>query len=303
MLPSSKIRVGVLRGGPSGAYQDSLKTGAYVLSLLRDMPETYEPLDIFISKGGEWHTSGLPAEPHNILTHTDVVWNALHGHYGEDGQVQQILQSLQLPYTGSSTIPSVFSHNKEIAKNLYRQHGLLTPSSLLLSAEDAGEEQLIEIFRTFIHPVIVKPTTGVKALGVRIARTFHELKDAVKKTFAHSPKIMIEEYIRGSVSSCAVIENAKGERFYALVPTGRHAIHFNKEIEEMAKSAHQVLGQRHFSSSDFMITPKGKIYILETNSVPLLHEDSLLHHSLHATGWKPQDFADHYLKLALNKVD
>lgn len=300
---SSKTRVAVLRGGPSGAYDDSLKTGAYVLSLLREMPEAYEPIDIFISRDGEWHSGGLVEEPHKILSKTDVVWNALHGHYGEDGQVQKILENLQIPFTGSSTVASLFSHNKELAKELYRKHSLLTPESAILNEKDFTDAELIRIFQSYIHPVIVKPTTGVRALGVRIAHTFQDLKDAVTKAFAHSPKVLVEEYVRGKVSTCTVLERAKGERLYALVPSGRQGVDINKKIEEMAKRAHEVLSQRHYSSSDFIITPKGKIYILETNSVPVFHEDAPIHYSLAATGWRPKDFADHCLKLALNQLD
>lgn len=297
----SKIKVGVLRGGPSHAYDDSLKTGGYVLSLLREMPETYEPLDIFVSKDGEWHYAGLVEDPHKILSRTDVVWNAMHGPYGEDGQVQRLLESLQVPFIGSSTLSSSLSFNKEMSKGLYQKHSLLTPEFAVVSQEDMSDERLIEIFRNLMHPVIVKPSNGARALGVRIAHSFQELKDAVKKTFAHSPKALVEEYVRGSVSTCTVIENAKGERYYALVPTGRQTVETNKKIESMARKAHEILNQRHYSSSDFVITPRGKVYILETNSVPVFHEDSRLHHALRSTGWRTADFADHCLKLVIEK--
>src|SRR5688500_17488429 len=113
----SRIKVAVLRGGPSGAYQDSLRTGSYVLSLLREMPEQYEPFDVFISRDGEWHRAGLVDEPHRILARADLVWNALHGDYGESGEVQKVLQDLQLPFTGSGMAASAFAHNKEMAKH------------------------------------------------------------------------------------------------------------------------------------------------------------------------------------------
>src|SRR3989338_8578504 len=101
MSLSSKIKVAVLRGGHSLGYSTSLKTGEHVLSTLREMPETYEPIDIFISIGGEWHCGGLVEEPHRALRHVDVVWNGLHGSYGEDGQVQRLLESMGVPFTGS----------------------------------------------------------------------------------------------------------------------------------------------------------------------------------------------------------
>ncbi len=303
MSSSSKIRVAVLRGGPSPAYEDSLKTGDYVLSLLRGMPEKYDPIDIFISRDGAWHYDGVSNDPHQILRDVDAVWNGLHGSYGEDGGVQQLLHGLQKPFTGSGITASAFAHNKDLSKRLYERHSLLTPAHAILSKDNFSDEELIRIFRNYLHPVIVKPATGVRALGVRMAYTFQELKDAVKKTFEHSSKVMVEEYVKGTISTCAVVEHGKGERLYTLIPTGRHSIEINKKIEEIAKLVHEVLGQRHYSSSDFIITASGKIYILETNSLPILHENSPLYHSLLATGWQPQDFCDHCLKLALNKFE
>ncbi len=302
-IGSGRIKVGVLRGGPSVAYDDSLKTGSYVLSLLRERPEEYEPLDIFISRDGEWHQGGLVVDPHKVARQTDVIWNALHGQYGEDGEVQKLLEALQIPFTGSGALAAALAHNKHIAKGLYSRHAFNTPAFHLIDHGNFHDDQLIEIFQTYMHPVIVKPAIGVRALGVRLAHSFHELKDAVSRTLEHSPKVLVEEYIRGSVSSCTVIERAKGEALYTLLPTGNHAPAVNREIEETARRVHTFLGQRHYSTSDFIVTPKQKIYILETNSLPVLHEDSLLNHSLKNTGWRPTDFADHCLKLALNRVE
>ncbi len=299
MSLSSKIKVAVLRGGPSNEYNVSLKTGEHILSTLREMPDVYEPVDIFISRDGEWHSGGLVEEPHRALRYTDVVWNALHGSYGEDGQVQKVLESLRISFTGSSAVASAFSMNKEITKRFYRQHSLLTPAHELITKDNLSEDRLVAIFRNYLHPVIVKPANASGSLGVRKARTFHELKQAIKETFNYSPKVLVEEFIKGEEASCFVTEEAKGEKFYALLPTGRLSVAENKSVEEMAKKAHEVLGLRHYSGSDFIITPKKKIYILETNSLPALHESSLMHSSLKATGWRPREFVDHVLGLAM----
>ncbi|MDO8589957.1 MAG: ATP-grasp domain-containing protein [bacterium] len=300
---SSKIRVAVLRGGPSSDYSASLQTGAHILSALRETPETYEPVDIFISKDGEWHRGGLVHEPHRALEHTDVVWNALHGSYGEDGQVQRILDGLQVPFTGSGALASTLAMNKELSKRLYQEHSLLTPVHELITEDNLNEDQLINIFRTYLHPVIVKPANASGSLGVSLAHTFDELKQSIKKVFTYSPRALVEEFVKGGEVSCAVINDAKGERIYALIPSSKADFELNveenKRIEQMAKRAHEVLGLRHYSSSDFIVTPKRKIYILETNSLPALHKDSLTHRSLEATGWHPRDFVDHVLKLAL----
>lgn len=300
---SSKVRVAVVRGGPSTEYEASLKTGEHILSVLREMSDSYEPMDVFISKDGEWHREGLVEEPHRALRYVNVVWNALHGQYGEDGQVQRVLESLQIPFTGSTAVASALATNKELAKHLYREHSLPTPAHELVTEEDLNEDRLIAIFRNYLSPVIIKPANASGSLGVHLAHTFQEIKHAIKETFKHSPRILVEEFIKGDEVTCVVIDKAKGEPLYALLPSAKSKFKLkteeNRQIEEMAKQAHQVLGMRHYSGSDFIITPKKKIYILETNSLPSLHKDSLVHSSLQATGWRSRDFVDHVLKLVI----
>lgn len=321
----SKVRVAVLRGGPSHEYDVSLKTGEHVLSLLRSMPDAYEPLDIFISKDGQWHLNGIVHTPSGALRHVDAVFNALHGSYGEDGQVQQVLENLKVPYTGSGAVASVLAMNKDMTKKVYLDHGLLTPRHEVL-VETATPDQLVTIFRTFVHPVVVKPADNGSSIGMKIAHTFHELEEAVKHAFQHSRKVLVEEFIRGKEATCGVVENARGERFYALLPVeikkSGHIFDYEskysgetlglcpgtfhkshaREVEEMAKRAHEALGLSHYSRSDFIISPSGKVYILETNSLPGFTEHCPLPKSLLAVGWQPKDFIDHLLKLALDKA-
>lgn len=304
----AKINVAVLRGGPSHGYYDSLKTGAYVLNQLGIMAEKYKPHDIFISKDNEWHKSGIVGEPQHLLKGVDVVWNALHGEYGESGDVQRLLESLRIPYTGSTPISSALAHNKDIAKDFYNKHLLLTPNHDVLSIHDATDFHLVKLFQSRMFPVIVKPTTGVRAAGIHIAKSFHELKEALKAVFSISSKALVEDYIPGTVASCMVLEKARGKDIYTFLPehleTDRRRIRptseQNRKMEEMAERAHHILGLRHYSSSDFIITPNDKIFILETNSHPVIHEESLAHLSLEKTGWNPKDFTDHLIDLALN---
>ena len=298
---SPQTRVAVIRGGQSTGYETSLKTGGHILSTLREMPESYDPIDIFISQDGEWHYGGLVQEPHELLRHADVVWNALHGSYGEDGKVQRLLESLQIPFTGSSSVASALSMDKDMAKRIYRQHSFLVPAHELITRKNWDDRKLVAIFRNYLPPVVVKPANGIHSFGVRLAHDFSGLKEIVDETFRYSPRLLVEEFIKGDDVSCTVIEDAKGERIYALLPSSAAKLKMeeNKEIEEIAKRAHAALGLRHYSSSDFIITPKRKIYILETNSLPVLHENSLVHKSLRATGWRSRDFVDHIIKLAL----
>ncbi|KND49011.1 MAG: D-alanine-D-alanine ligase [Parcubacteria bacterium C7867-005] len=321
---SNKIRVAVLRGGPSPDYDASLQTGEHVLKILRDKPEYYHPVDIFISKEGDWHKSGMKVEPHKSLEHVDVVWNALHGAYGEDGNVQKILSSLHIPFTGSSTISSAISTNKDMSKRVYEIHGLFTPRHELITAEDEVEK-LVHVFRNYLHPLVVKPATAESMRGIRLAYTFDELVKAVDEALEFSDRVLVEEFVRGKEAACSVIENAHGEELYALIPveirtpeknkrpdydkkfsTAREHLsensftaNENRSLEYVAKKAHQALGLRHYSRSDLILTPQGKIYVLETSSQPSFGVDSSLPKSLDLSGWSSEGFLEHVLNLAL----
>jgi D-alanine-D-alanine ligase len=317
------MQIGVLRGGPSAEYDVSLKTGEYALSLLRQMPDKYKPVDILISKEGDWYVAGTKKKPKDALKHIDVVFNALHGAYGEDGGVQKILSALRIPYTGSKAFGAALSMNKDLAKEAYVLNDLLTPRHTLLYG-NVSLDNLIHVFRTYLPPVIVKPSNSGSSVGIKLAHTFEELKEVVALALKHSDKVMVEEFIKGKEGTCGVVENARGEKLYALIPVeiqkpkgknifdydskysgktteicpGTFSAEENKKIEYMAKRAHEVLGLRHYSRSDFIITPKGRVYILETNSLPGLTQESLLPKSLKAVGWKPQEFVEHLITQA-----
>jgi len=263
------------------------------------MPDIYEPVDIFISKEGTWHHGGLKMTPQKALLHTDVVWNAMHGAYGENGRVQKILQNLQVPFTGSLAVPSALTMNKNMTKEIFVRHGLLIPKHETIFEANFNDEIVGIIFRKYLQPVIIKPVDSGSSIGMSIAHGVKEIKEAMKKAFNFSQKVLVEEYIKGKPVSCGIIDNARGEKVYALMPMGEKNIVQNKDIERMAKKAHEILELRHYSQSDFIISPKGKIYILETDSQPVFHDNSVFHKSLRATGWQPKDFVHHVIQLTL----
>jgi len=215
----------------------------------------------------------------------------------KDGQVQRELEKLKIPFTGSSSLSSALAINKDMAKKIFIEHSILVPKHEVLVESDFSDEKLIYIFQNYLHPVIIKPSRGSGGIGVTLAKSFNELKEKVKNIFKHSPKAIVEEYIKGKDATCAVVENARGEKMYALIPDGDLSAAHKKEVERLTKLSHQILGLRHYSSSDFVVTPKGKIYLIETNAQPKFHPESSLHQSLHAVGWHPRDFVDHVLSL------
>lgn len=321
---SPHLRIGVLRGGPSPEYDVSLKSGGKVLEILS---ETHRPLDIFISRDGVWHMNGLPRKPERVLSHVDVVFNALHGAYGEDGKVQQILDYHAIPFTGAGTLASAMGMNKIFSKELFKKYGIKTPDYEIIEANKSIKEKIENVCDKFVMPVVVKPSTAGSSVGVVIAYTFLEIMEAVLKAFRYSDTVLIEEYIKGKEATCGVIEDFRGEDLYALLPVeirpkvssffdyqskydnnateeicpGRFFEDEKSMIEKYAKEAHKALGLRHYSRSDFIVTSRGKVYILETNTLPGMTENSLLPKSLKAVGVPLKDFIHHILKLALNK--
>lgn len=317
-----KIRVGVLRGGPSDEYDVSLKTGARVLEHL---PQSYAPLDIFISRDGAWHFGGVVRPPEKILSQVDVIFNALHGAYGEDGKVQALLERFGVPFTGSLSFPSSLSMHKGLSKKIFEQHSIKTPVSVVIRPKDATARRVVELFQSFPQPAIIKPVSGGSSVGITIAKDFRSFEQGIEEAFRRSGGAILEEYIRGQEASCAVVGNASGG-LYSLLPVeivsssekdffdyeskyeleSEHAIpgNFSSEIknsiQNIALVAHNALGLRHYSQSDFIITPNRGIYLIEVNSLPGLTDKSLLPKSLSALGVSFADFLDHTLTLALN---
>lgn len=318
-----RTRVAVLRGGPSSEYDVSLQSGSAVL---RHLPEDYQGIDVFIDKNGVWHLSGLSASPYQALKNVDVVWNALHGEYGEDGKVQQELQVMGIPYTGPSALSATISMNKLLSKEYFKRVGLYVPEATVLSVSDDFDEQLFDIFKRAVLPVVVKPVGAGSSLGVSIARSLEEIEKGVRKAFAYSPRVLVEEYIKGREATVAVVENMRGDDLYALAPIeiiptkesffdydekykgralevspGNFSDNDSRALQEMAKAAHQALGLRHYSRSDFIVSPGRGIYILETNSLPGLTGGSLVPKGLATANISMGDFIKHIISLALER--
>lgn len=318
-----RTRVAVLRGGPSYEYDVSLQSGSAVL---RHLPEDFHGIDVFIDKNGVWHRSGLKVSPYQALKNVDVVWNALHGEYGEDGKVQQELQVMGIPYTGPSALSAALSMNKLLSKEYFKKVGLHVPEAVELYVSSDFDEQLFDIFKRATLPVVVKPASAGSSLGVTVARSLDEIEKGVRKAFGYSSKILVEEYIPGTEATVAVIEGMRGEDLYALapieiIPTAESFFDYDEKYKgqaleispgnfvesdmwalmEMAKAAHQVLGLRHYSRSDFIVSPGRGIYILETNSLPGLTEGSLVPKGLNTANTSMPEFIKHIISLALER--
>ena len=322
-IRTRKLKVGVMRGGPSSEYDVSLKTGSNVMKTLRDR---HEVRDIFIDRQGRWHIDGIERTPERILPHVDVIFNAMHGTYGEDGQVQKILESHKVPYTGSNALASALGMNKWFSKKYFRDHGLHTPRGLLFRPHSYDDRLLDSVLEDFRGAVVVKPVSAGSSIGVSLARDPHSFAQALDQAFQYSPDALAEEYLAGREATCGVVEGSRPGELYALPPVeirntssekdiwgyeakyadelhelvcpGNFSAQEKHALEDMAVRAHKALGLRHYSRSDFMVTPQG-IYILETNTLPGITSASLFPKALSAVGVHLHEFLDHVLELAI----
>lgn len=317
----SSIRVGVLRGGISSEHEVSLKTGE---SVLNNMPGKYSVKDIFINKEGDWHLDGKPAYHERVFRNIDVIFNALHGEYGEDGKVQGLLEAYNMPYTGSGVISSSVGMNKILARRAFKKAGLKIPRGMELSSEEGLLGAAEKIFRDIAPPWVIKYPSGGSSVGIFIARAFDDLTNALESGFSMGNKILAEEYISGREATCGIIDDFRNEKYYALpvieiIPPSRSGffsydakyggetkelcpsnfdLSVKKEIEAMTKLAHTSIWARHYSRSDFIVSKKG-IYILEINTLPGLTQESLLPKAVNAVGSSYGELLEHLINLAL----
>ena len=320
-----KKRVAVLRGGPSSEYEVSLKTGA---SVLKYLPEKYEGIDLLIDKEGIWHIGGVPIHPKDLLSKADVVFNAMHGEYGEDGKVQKILERFNIPFTGSGSLASALGMNKALSKEIFKKHGIKTAAYKTFDKKEYSPTLAVEIFKTFPQPSVVKPLSAGSSVGVSIVRSVADMKEAMEKAFSVGEKIIIEEFIQGKEATCGVLENFRGKKFYSLIPIeivpqkdqkfydyeakysetkgadhicpGTFTKKESEEIEKLAIEIHKAIGARHYSRSDFIVNSKRGIYALEINTLPGMTAQSLLPDEIRAVGSTFGELLEHLIELALH---
>ena len=314
--------VGVLRGGPSREHEVSLKTGAAMLAGLPD--ERYNTRDIYIDRQGVWHDRGRATAPDRVLRQVDVVLIGLHGEYGEDGEVQKLLERFGVPYVGSDPLGSFLAMHKILSKVRARDAGLLVPDFRYVEKVSDTVAVAQDVIRSFHQPVVVKPVSWGSSVGVSIVGGYTHVLAAMQKLFKDgAPGVLVEELIRGREATAGVVEGLRGETLYALpiveiIPPDkdfysydakysgdtRHACPGNflrtitEDLQLAAKTMHRALGQRHYSRSDFIVGPKG-VYYLETNSLPGLTKESNVPIASSAIGLSFSEFLSHLISLAL----
>ena len=295
--------------------------------MLANLPEErFVGRDIYIDREGKWHDRGRPTTPSRALRQIDVALVGLHGEYGEGGEIQRLLGCFGIPYAGTTSFGSYFAMHKLLSKTRAQEIGLLVPKFRYVERKTDCEAVVREVIRTFSQPVVVKPVGWGSSIGVSIVGGYAPIFAAIEQLMATGAAgVLVEEYVRGREATVGIIEKFRGETLYAL-PTveilspygdflsyemkysgmtrercpGNFSRTVTEELQSAAKAIHRTLGLRHYSRSDFILTPRGAYY-LETNALPALANESLLPKSLAAVGISFPDFLSHLVDLALRR--
>ena len=272
----------IISGGVSKEREISLQTGNQVAKELK--------------KNG--YKIKICEPDHNLFNLTkaykpNIIFNALHGQYGEDGYIQSILENIGIPYTHSGVIASAKAMDKEISKKIFIKHNILTPSYIKYSYDEPYSKLNAKIKKKLNYPVVIKPINEGSSVNVYICHQ-NILKNRLQKLKSYK-EILIEKFIPGREIQAAILGKKKlgaielkpKRKFYDyeakynskaktehVIPVDLTKKKFN-ELMGISLKAHNLLGCRGVTRSDFKYY-KGKFYLLETNTQPGMTKLSLV---------------------------
>ena len=296
----------ILEGGLSGERKISFLTGSACYRALKKKGYKVKKLD----------AKGYFVDKLKKLK-PKLVFNALHGRYGEDGFVQGILESLKIPYTHSGVLSSSLAMDKELSRILFNKNKIKTPKYFLLERDHKENLKRKMKSKNIKFPIVIKPINEGSSLGVYICKNKIQFNKNYNKLKNEYDRIIVEEYIPGKEIQVAVMGN-KALGAIELVPSRefydykakysskaktKHimpASLLRKQYEEvlfLASKAHKVLGCRSITRSDFRFF-KNKFYLLETNTQPGMTKLSLVPEIAHYCGIRFENLIDWMVKDA-----
>lgn len=275
---TKQTKIGILLGGSSSEKKISMLTGKSVFNALKRLG--YNVVKVEVDKT-------LPFKLREMQI--EVVFNALHGTYGEDGIVQGLLELMGIPYTGSGITASAIAMDKILTKHLMTSAGILTPQYVELSKPVSYSELLKE--SSINLPYIVKPAREGSSIGISKVSVPEELTEALSKAFKYGNRVLVEKFIEGKDITVAIFDDmvlgsmeinisgnkeksfldyeakyTEGIEVFSIPPSLQQDI--IKTVEEAALDAHQLLGCSFYSRVDFKVATAGRPYLLEVNTLP-----------------------------------
>lgn len=308
-MPLTKLRIGVLMGGRSSEREVSLRTGQAVYRALLRRGYRAVAIDVNGSLLRQLQAKRV-----------EMAFLALHGPGGEDGTIQGLLETIGMPYTGSGVRASAMAMHKVTAKTLLACHGIPVPDGIVVRKGVAASKPA-----RLKWPVIVKPAAEGSTIGISIVRKASEWRAALRRAHAHDCEAVVEAYIPGHEVTVSVLRGMRGARalptieivapggFYdyaAKYTKGRSRYlcpaplpaRVNRQVTELAVRACDILGCDGAARVDFRVTPRGKPYVLEVNTIPGMTETSLLPMAAAKAGMDYDTLTERILESALRRA-
>jgi D-alanine-D-alanine ligase len=342
----NKLTVAVICGGPSSEHEVSCVSGGGVLKGLDK--KSFTPILIGITKAGKWVAleENYPLAIHNKIMPTiedngtkvelaqgglvingsfvkiDCVFSILHGEFGEDGKIQQLLEEAHIPYVGSGVKASADAMDKALAKELFSAAGLTVAPGIVLRKSDPHPDA-----NSLSYPVFVKPSSGGSSRGTHKVKSANNLSAAINDAFLYDSKVLIETAINGREIECAVLErdgtsyaSVVGEivvnpqfEFYdfeAKYLDDATTVKIPADIPEADAQAIQIAAMQAFDAigcaglarCDFFYTNENQIIINEINTLPGFTGTSVYPKLWQATGVTYSDLITALIDSAINKA-
>ena len=287
MLNGKKIAV--LMGGPGSEREVSLASGKAVLKALLGLGLDAVAVDVTTT-----HVD-LPEG-------TDLAFNVIHGTFGEDGQLQDALEALGVPYTGAGSKSSRIAFDKNLAKERFIAAGVPTPLSEIVDLS-AGS-----MISTYVEPpLVIKPPREGSSVGIQIVRSSEQLDAAMQKAAASYDEVLIESFIEGMELTVGILDGAALPIVHIAPPGGVYDmaskypwlsgsqgseyfcpadldLETTMAVQAAAVAAHRSLGVEIYSRVDVLLDSQNRPYVLEANTIPGMTETSLLPKAAAATG-------------------
>ena len=275
------LHLAVLMGGPGSEREVSLRSGTAVARAFRGAGYRVSEVDV---KGPDFELPGG----------TDLCVNMIHGTFGEDGQIQAILDQRGVAYTGEGEAASHIAFDKLASKELFVRSGVPTPRSEVIAP---GAKPTLPL------PIVVKAPREGSSVGVHLVREAGQLEAALADCANLDREILIEELVEGRELTVGVV----GDRALAVVEIRPHEGFYDyahkytkgaseyfcpapldeattRRVQETAVAAHRALGLKVYSRVDILLRADGELFVLEANTIPGMTETSLLPKAAAAVG-------------------
>ena len=302
------MRVGVIMGGISSEREISLNSGKSMFE--RIDKNKYDVIEIILNEKEDIINKVKEA---NI----DFALLALHGQFGEDGTVQAVLQTLDIPYSGCGSLSSALCMDKDMTKRVLRFGNVRTADWIIATSVESIDYEAIEKMG---YPVFIKPNSGGSSVATNFIKKREDVEEAVVEALKYDKEVMIEQYIKGDEITCPVLDGKlypivaikpKGEFFDAVskYSLGDDAAEefvidlegeLQKEVEFMALETYKLLKCSVYSRVD-MIVSNGVPYILEVNTLPGMTATSLFPKSVASVGIDYSKFIDLIIEGSLKE--